>query len=67
MKVIFIEGEPECPACGSHKFDATMELIGAGQWRLEYLSCYECKAELESTEDLEKFIRGEKWTVTHNL
>lgn len=62
-KVILIDGEPRCPICGGHKFDTTFELISAGQWIIESIYCYDCETKLESTDELERFIHGEKWTV----
>ena len=63
LKPNFVSGEPRCPICGSPKFDTTFELLGAGNWRLEKLYCFDCGIEIEVTEELDKFVRGEKWTV----
>lgn len=62
-KVVFSDGIPKCPACGSYKFLATFELIGANQWQVESIYCWTCDTEIEITEELDKFLRGEKWTV----
>lgn len=62
LKVIFENGTPRCP-CGSSKFDATFELLGPGQWKIETIYCYECCERIEVTKELEAFLRGEKWTV----
>lgn len=66
-RVIFREGKPRCPVCGSHKFDATFELIEAGNWKLESIYCLECEREIEVTEELEIYLRGEKWTVKQEV
>ena len=59
----FVEGDPKCPVCDSHRFDATFELIGPGQWEAQSIYCYECNTEIKVTDELESFLRAEKWTV----
>jgi len=54
---------PKCPVCGSSRFDATFELVSAGNWKIENIYCLGCEAKIEITEELEKWLRGEKWTV----
>ena len=61
--VQWVDDIPRCPVCGSFKFDASFELISAGEWRLDSLFCYECETKLSWDDRLEKYLRGEKWTV----
>lgn len=65
IKMAFQDGEPICPAvgCGSKKFDTTFELVGPGDWKIESLYCHKCNTEIEVTEELDRWVRGEKWTV----
>jgi len=62
VKVEWTSGDPRCP-CGSSKFDATFELLGAGQWKIETIYCFECNERIKVTKEFESFLRGEKWTV----
>ena len=64
LKMNFEDGKPVCPSCGSHKFDTTFELVGSGKWIIESIYCNECNTEIEVTDELDKYVRGEKWTIS---